>query len=507
MNTATHLTEITFESLSLDPALLQGLHAAGFQYCTPIQAQTLPLALAGQDVAGQAQTGTGKTIAFLLAVLAHLLKHPCSEKRQANQPRALILAPTRELALQIAKDCTLLTRHLSLKSLAVYGGEGYQSQRNQLVDGVDILIGTVGRIIDYYKQRVFNLKAVQAVVLDEADRMFDLGFIKDLRFLLRQLPKPSLRLNLMFSATLSLRVQELAYESLNNPQFVKIDTEAVIADKMVEQLYHVGSEEKLPLLLGILQREQLATQKNEVVSGFRVLVFINTKRTAEKVCQILANQGYSVALMSGDVVQKRRGQLLQQFAVGKVAIMVATDVAARGLHIPAVTHVINYDLPQDAEDYVHRIGRTARAGASGLAISFGCEEYVYSLSDIETYIGHKIPVLSVVDSLLIAPSLVKKSAVNSVKVAHVTTKSHSHRANQAKKPRVPVTVATEKVNAVQPVTSAVVTEVASSKCEIVGEMNVSSVSGESVQTQTPVKKRHRFFRKPKKVVTPSSSMS
>ncbi|ALG66492.1 DEAD/DEAH box helicase [Beggiatoa leptomitoformis] len=466
MSTETYLTDIAFDSLALSPALLQGLADAGFKHCTPIQASTLPLALSGQDVAGQAQTGTGKTIAFLLAVLAHLLKNPPSERRQANQPRALILAPTRELAIQIAKDCTLLSEHLTLKSLAVYGGEGYHQQRNQLVTGIDVLIGTPGRIIDYYKQHVFNLKAVQAVVLDEADRMFDLGFIKDLRFLLRQLPKPSTRLNLMFSATLSWRVQELAYESLNNPQFVKIDSEAVIADKMIEHLYHVGSEEKLSLLLGILKREQLPPQQSEIPTVFRILIFINTKRTAEKICQTLGNEGYAVALMSGDVVQKRRMQLLQQFALGKIAIMVATDVAARGLHIPAVTHVINYDLPQDAEDYVHRIGRTARAGASGQAISFGCEEYVYSLSDIEEYIGHKIPVLPVEDNLLIKPAPLPKFATP-------TPQKQQRRPAPPKKSLPPATTSTSTMP--------------------------------TADGSDKPKKRNRLFRNPKKAVTPTST--
>ncbi len=377
----THLSEVSFSSLGLHEALVSGVAAAGFSHCTPIQAETLPLALQGQDVLGQAQTGTGKTAAFLLAVLHRLLSEPAVTGRRANQPRAFILAPTRELAIQIHKDALALAGRTDLQIRVVYGGSGYEQQRSDLQAGVDILIGTPGRLIDYFKQHVYDLKAVQAMVLDEADRMFDLGFIKDIRYLLRRMPPPDRRLNMLFSATLPLRVTELAYEHMNKAQTVSIESERRTADKITEVLYAPGNEEKIPLLLGLLRHMQAQ----------RSIVFVNTKRAAERVWGYLEANGFKAAVLSGDVPQKKRIQLLEQFQRGELPVMVATDVAARGLHIPDVSHVINYDLPQDAEDYVHRIGRTARAGASGDAISFACEEYAFSLGEIEAYIGYEIP--------------------------------------------------------------------------------------------------------------------
>ena len=391
--TDKHLTDVNFSDFDLPEPLLQGIESTGFSRCTPIQAETLPIALAGKDVSGQAQTGTGKTAAFLIATYAYLLRHPADERRRITQPRAIILAPTRELAVQIHKDALALGQFTGLKLGLVFGGTGYESQRKQLEDGVDILIGTPGRIIDYFKQRVFDLKAVQVMVLDEADRMFDLGFIKDIRYLLRRMPHPEKRLNLLFSATLSHRVQELAYEHMNNPQPVEIEPAQVTAGQITEQVYYPSKEEKIPLLLGMLKTHPVG----------RVLIFVNTKRVAEEVEAYLKGNDYRVALLSGDVPQKKRLRLLQAFTEGEVNIMVATDVAARGLHIPAVSHVINFDLPQDAEDYVHRIGRTARAGASGDALSFACDEYVFSLPEIEEYIGHKIPVAAITSDLLIEP--------------------------------------------------------------------------------------------------------
>ncbi|MDX1824088.1 MAG: ATP-dependent RNA helicase RhlB [Thiohalomonadales bacterium] len=389
----THLTDVSFSDFDLPEPLLQGIESTGFSRCTPIQAETLPIALRGKDVSGQAQTGTGKTAAFLIATYSHLLQHPADERRRVNQPRAIILAPTRELAVQIHKDAMALGQFTGLKLGLVFGGTGYETQRKQLEEGVDILIGTPGRIIDYFKQRVFDLKAIQVMVLDEADRMFDLGFIKDIRYLLRRMPHPQNRLNLLFSATLSHRVQELAYEHMNNPQPVEIEPAQVTADQVTEQVYYPSKEEKIPLLLGMLKTHPVG----------RVLIFVNTKRVAEEVEAYLKGNDYAVALLSGDVPQKKRLRLLQAFTEGEVNIMVATDVAARGLHIPAVSHVINFDLPQDAEDYVHRIGRTARAGASGDALSFACDEFVFSLPEIENYIGHKIPVASITSDLLIEP--------------------------------------------------------------------------------------------------------
>lgn len=392
MNT-NYLSDVAFSSVGLHNKLLQGVEEAGFFNCTPIQAESLPFALAGKDICGQAQTGTGKTAAFLLATFNHLLTNLAKPEHQMTQPRAIILAPTRELAVQIHKDALSLGKYTAFRFALVYGGTGYESQRHQLQEGVDILIGTPGRIIDYYKQRIFNLKAIQIMVLDEADRMFDLGFIKDIRFLLRRMPKPAQRLNLLFSATLSHRVCELAYEHMNNPQHIYIYPEKITVDSVKEAVFFPSMEEKIPLLLGLL---------NSMKSS-RTLVFVNTKLAAEKIGAYLEGNGLEAAILSGDVPQKRRLRLLHRFCEGNLSTLVATDVAARGLHIPQVSHVINYDLPQEPQDYVHRIGRTARAGASGDALSFACDEFAFSMTDIEDFIGHKIPVQPIVEDLLFKP--------------------------------------------------------------------------------------------------------
>jgi len=387
------LTDTFFDSFELQPNVLSGLHAAGFTRCTPIQALTLPLALVGRDVAGQAQTGTGKTGAFLVAVMNRLLTQPAFTERSASDPRALIIAPTRELAIQIEKDFRSLGRDTGLKSALIYGGVDYDKQRDQLRAGVDIVIATPGRLLDYYKQHVFSFNAVEVMVIDEADRMFDLGFIKDVRYILRRLPPREKRQCLLFSATLSHRVLELAYEHMNEAVKLTAESENVTADRVRQVIYFPATEEKLPLLIGLLSR----------TDAQRSMVFVNMKVAAEKVARRLERQGFAVGMLSGDVPQKKRQSLLGKFQRGEIEILIATDVAARGLHIPAVSHVFNYDLPQDAEDYVHRIGRTARLGAEGDAISFACDMYAQGLPDIEEYIGQKIPVERVDPQLLVAP--------------------------------------------------------------------------------------------------------
>lgn len=388
--TQTHLTDIRFDSFDLDPRILQGLQDAGFTHCTPIQAETLPLVLPGRDVAGQAQTGTGKTAVFLVAALQRLVTHEPHPQRCENQPRVIIVAPTRELAVQIHTDTVVLNRHTGFRLGLVYGGTGYQEQRDLVSAGVDILIGTPGRLIDYCKQRVFDLQAVEVAVIDEADRIFDLGFIRDIRYLLRRMPPPTKRLGMLFSATLSYRVTELAYEHMNHPHPVKIQPDQVTADGVSQRCFMVANDEKISLLVGLLRG----------IAQARVIVFANTKRATEAIWGYLEGHGLDSAVLSGDVPQKKRLRLLKQFQDGALPILVATDVAARGLHIPDVTHVINYDLPEDAEDYVHRIGRTARAGAAGDAISFVCETYAFCLPDIEAFTGSKIPIEPVATDLL-----------------------------------------------------------------------------------------------------------
>ena len=384
------LTDTFFNSFDLHPNLLSGLHATGFTRCTPIQALTLPIALSGRDVAGQAQTGSGKTGAFLVAVLNRLLTQSASPNHKDGEPRAVIFAPTRELAIQIDKDFKAIGRDTGLRSALIYGGVDYDKQRQMLVNGCDIVIATPGRIIDYLKQHVVSFKSVEAVVIDEADRMFDLGFIKDIRFLLRRMPPPSERQGMLYSATLSYRVLELAFEHMNSPEKVSAETESVTASRVRQLVYFPATEEKMPLLLNLLAG----------MEEHRSIIFINTKAMAERLTRGLERHGYRVATLSGDVPQAKRERLLGRFQAGAIEILVATDVAARGLHIPAVTHVFNFDLPQDAEDYVHRIGRTARLGAEGDAISFACDLYAQGLPDIETYIAQKIPTAPVTPELL-----------------------------------------------------------------------------------------------------------
>ena len=387
------ITDITFESFDLHPNVLSGLHACGFTRCTPIQALTLPVALSGRDVAGQAQTGTGKTAAFLVAVLNRLLTRPAVTERKLTDPRAIIVAPTRELAIQIDKDFRAIGRDTGLTSALIYGGVDYDKQRELLKAGCDLIIATPGRLIDYLKQHVFSLNAIEVVVIDEADRMFDLGFIKDIRFLFRRMPPREERQSMLFSATLSLRVLELAYEHMNSPEKLAVETDNVTADRVRQLVYFPAKEEKQPLLINLLSAAESA----------RSIVFVNTKIAAEKVTRALERQGFAVATLSGDVPQTKRERLLAKFQKGDIAILVATDVAARGLHISAVTHVFNYDLPHDAEDYVHRIGRTARIGAEGDAISFACDLYAMGLPDIEAYIEQKIPTAPITQELLVVP--------------------------------------------------------------------------------------------------------
>ena len=389
-----HLSDLRFDALDIHEQVQAGIRDAGFEFCTPIQASTLPIALKGHDVAGQAQTGTGKTAAFLIATYQRLLTSPPVEDGR-KQPRAFMLAPTRELAVQIANDAELLGSHTGFRIGLAFGGTDYEKQRRIIEEGIDLLIGTPGRIIDYYKQGVFKLDQVEVAVLDEADRMFDMGFIKDIRYLLRRLPAPDKRLNMLFSATLSHNVMELAYEHMNEPELIRIEPDKVTADKVRQAIFFPSNKEKMPLLVGLIR---------EMGEG-RIMVFVNMKREAERVQAYLQANGIDAQAISGDVPQKKRLRMLMDFQSGDLPVLIGTDVASRGLHIPDVQYVINYDLPQDAEDYVHRIGRTARAGAAGDAISFGCETYAVSLPDIEDYIGHKIPVANYDVALL--PELTK----------------------------------------------------------------------------------------------------
>ena len=377
-----YLTGQRFDQFDLRPELLKGVAKAGFHYCTEIQAETLPLVLSGTNIAGQAHTGTGKTAAFLLAIYQTLLADKPTISQAKNSIRAVVLAPTRELAIQIHQDAEILGGYTDLRLGLVYGGTDYQKQRADLAKGVDILIGTPGRLIDYFKQKIFDLSNVEVVVLDEADRMFDLGFIKDIRYILRRMPPPQRRLNMLFSATLSYRIKELAYEHMNDPCTVTIASKTPVADRLIEKIYYPANNEKFSLLLGVIDKSR----------GERMLIFANTRHTCDQLGRWLSLHNYSTGVLSGDVPQRKRENLLLQFKQSEKQILVATDVAARGLHIPHVSHVFNYDLPQDPEDYVHRIGRTARADASGVAISFCDHDERAYLRDIEKVIRQTVTV-------------------------------------------------------------------------------------------------------------------
>ncbi len=377
------MEKVAFESLPIAEPVMQGIREAGFTHCTPIQAKSLPIALTGKDVAGQAQTGTGKTAAFLIAAYTRLLNTPPPPPKSGDAiaPRALMIAPTRELALQIERDAIVLGKHTGLRTVCIYGGMDYEKQKDDIKKGVDVLIVTPGRLIDYFKQKLFSLKKVEVLVVDEADRMFDMGFIKDIRYILRNASKYDERQSMLYSATLNYRVMELCYEHMNDPVPIRIEPDKVVVDEIDQVLYHVGSHEKFRLLLGLLKEEQ----------GDKVLIFTNTKMEAERLESKLNYNGYNAGQISGDLPQKKRLKFLTQFMEGELDILIATDVASRGLHIEDITHVINYDVPQDPEDYVHRIGRTARAGKKGDAITLACENYAEHLVRIEETLKKKIP--------------------------------------------------------------------------------------------------------------------
>lgn len=374
------LTQAKFDDFDLPPEILAGLNDAGFDHCTPIQAQVLPVSLTGRDVAGQAQTGTGKTAAFLVTVFSRILG---LEKRKNGLPAALIVAPTRELALQIYEDASVLGRHTGLTLAQVVGGIDYRKQADILKKGVDIVICTPGRIIDYLKQGIFKTTDIRIVVVDEADRLFDLGFTKDMRYILRKLPHYEKRQSLLFSATLSYRVLALTYDYMNLPEFISVTPENITVEGIDQSLFHVGSQEKLPLLLGLLEREDWS----------RILIFHNTKAGVEYLTERLRANGFPAEGITGDLPQPTRLKLMERYKGGKTKILVATDVASRGIHVEDISHVINYELPQDPENYTHRIGRTARAGKTGRAISMACEDCVFYLEPIEKMLGDKIPVV------------------------------------------------------------------------------------------------------------------
>ena len=375
----TFLTSTTFSQFDLPEPLLRGLHDMGFTYCTPIQEKALKLSLKNKDAACQAQTGTGKTAAFLVTIFYHLIKNPPVNKNAS----ALIITPTRELAVQIYNDAAAMGKYTDLHIAQVFGGIDYKKQAEILRRGADIVICTPGRIIDYIKQKVFKTSDIKTLVIDEADRLFDLGFTKDMHYILKKLPAYENRQSMLFSATLSYRVMELTYEFMNFPEVIEIAPDEKTVRGIEQYICHVANEEKLPLLLGFLKHKEWS----------RIIIFLNTKAGVEWLTKKLRGNGLPAEGITGDLPQIKRLKLMERFKKNEVNILIATDVASRGIHVEDVSHVFNYDLPQDKENYVHRIGRTARAGATGTSVSFACEDYVYHLEALENMLGYKIPVI------------------------------------------------------------------------------------------------------------------
>ncbi|HET8705444.1 MAG TPA: ATP-dependent RNA helicase RhlB [Pseudomonadales bacterium] len=370
-----------FHDLNLETSLLHAIADLGFQYCSPIQAQALPISLAGSDVIGRAQTGTGKTAAFLITLLDRMLKRGEGAERYASEQRALILAPTRELALQIAKDATALTKYTYLNVLAVVGGMDLEKQRKKLREEiVDIVVATPGRLLDFLSHDDVYLSELETLVIDEADRMLDMGFIPDVKRIIAQTPPKHIRQTLLFSATFTQDVLNLSRQWTRNAVTVEIEPENVATETVDQKMYITTTSGKLALLYNTIVKNNLE----------RVMVFANRRDETRKLYEELSGRGLKCALLSGDVPQHKRIKTLENFRSGQIRVLVATDVAGRGIHIDGVTHVINYTLPDDPEDYVHRIGRTGRAGESGISISFACEDDAFQIPAIETLLGRKL---------------------------------------------------------------------------------------------------------------------
>ncbi len=390
-STPAPVVDLSFDKLELQKPLREAIRELGFQKCTPIQAQSLVHTLQGHDVTGRAQTGTGKTAAFLITIINDLLLNPIEEERYIGEPRALVIAPTRELAIQIASDARNLTKFTDLHTVTLVGGEDYQKQHKALdAKPVDIVVATPGRLLDFVSNDNLYLGLVELLVLDEADRMLDMGFIPQVRQVVSRTPKKECRQTLLFSATFTPEIFELADRWAVNPIMVEIEPEKVAADAVNQIVYLVTTADKYNLLYNLITEP--GTEK--------VMVFSNRRDQVRKLADNLHRNGIECGMLSGEVAQNKRVRTLDDFKSGKTRVLVATDVAGRGLHIDDVTHVVNYTLPEEAEDYVHRIGRTGRAGAIGTSISFACEEDSFLVPDIEEKLGAKLDCIHPKDSQL-----------------------------------------------------------------------------------------------------------
>ncbi|HUI66056.1 MAG TPA: DEAD/DEAH box helicase [Bacteroidota bacterium] len=374
--------KVRFQDLDLPPEVMHAIFDLGFQFCTPIQAGILLKTLSGMDATGRAQTGTGKTAAFLITILTHFLRKPAAEPRKRGTPRALILAPTRELVLQIDKDAKALSRHTRFKTMAVFGGMDYMKQKRMLGEGpIDIVAATPGRLLDYKRRGDIDLGRVEILVIDEADRMLDMGFIPDVRRIIESTPMKGKRQTMFFSATLTPEVNRLAASWTRDAAHVDVTPPREMTLAAIDQVVYITTnDEKFSLLYNIIDHYNLE----------RVMVFANRRDETQALKDQLAAHGISCGLLSGDVSQEQRVKTLEAFRAGTFRVLVATDVAARGLHIEGVSHVVNYTLPMDPEDYVHRIGRTGRAGATGTSVSFATETEAYEIPAIEQYIGREL---------------------------------------------------------------------------------------------------------------------
>ncbi|MBU0730508.1 MAG: DEAD/DEAH box helicase [Proteobacteria bacterium] len=389
-----------FHDLSLPNEIIHAIADTGFQYCTPIQAEMLSSTITGSDATGRAQTGTGKTAAFLITILTTILSKAPPQGRKNGEPRALILAPTRELVMQIVEDAKILAKYASVEVVAVFGGVDYAKQQKQLSgQKVDIVVATPGRLMDFQRQNIINLGRVEILVIDEADRMLNMGFIPDVRRIVYSTPDKERRQTLLFSATLTPEVIQLSSQWTKNPIVVEIEPDQVVTDTVNQLVYLVTGKNKFALLYNIIQGQKLE----------RVIVFCNRKDQTKTLSDKLTRYGIDCAILSGDVPQHKRAKTLDNFRNGKIRVLVATDVAGRGIHIEKISHVINYTLPFEAEDYVHRIGRTGRAGLSGTSVSFADESDSFYLPDIEEFIGEKLHCIQPEDDWLILPPPVIKA--------------------------------------------------------------------------------------------------
>jgi ATP-dependent RNA helicase RhlB len=383
-----------FHDFDLPNPLLHAICDLGFEYCTPIQAEILPSSLSGKDASGRAQTGTGKTAAFLITVITRMLNNPIQGKRKPGTPRILVLAPTRELVLQISEEARQLSKYTDLRTISVFGGMDYEKQRKQLsADPVDIIVATPGRLLDFQRRRDLTLKKVEVLILDEADRMLDMGFIPDVRKIIYNTPAKDKRQTLLFSATLTGEITRLASQWTRNSVTVEIEPEQIAVETVDQVVYIVTTIDKFALLFNIIHRKNLK----------RVLIFCNRRDEVRRLEKMLTRHGINCSTLSGDIPQKKRIRRLEGFKTGKIRVLVATDVAGRGIHIEGMDHVINFMLPRDPEDYVHRIGRTGRAGATGTSVSFADEKDAFYLPAIEAFIEQKLSCIEPKEEWLTMP--------------------------------------------------------------------------------------------------------